>query len=212
MDAFPESQHLFDDVRRRTHNTIMMYDGSPVAVFYISNINVIIYSFAEAMSGKGGRTIPYTDTKLVDRMPMLGYVNVPRSRAVYVARNASRTQRSGLPSECLYSHDGRFISADILYSEQFERMLKNEYYSLQEAYEIIKSGQASSIAFSKTYAIDGNLSIFHRGRLLGKLVRHTYMPGYDIEYHSSVSRVSFYRKNFKDRFDVQLREFKPNDK
>lgn len=211
MDAFPNSNHLHDDVRRRTHNTIMFYDAEPVAVFYISGINVMVYTFQEAMSGRGGILIPYTDPKLVDRVPTLGYVNVTGARAAYVGRTSARSQRSGLPCECLHTHDGRYVDASMLYTEHFAKMLKNEYVTLQQAYDVVRSRAATSVAFSKTYAIDGSLNIFHRGRLLGRLVEHKYMPGYDIEYHSSVARHSFYERNFKQRFDVQLREFKPSE-
>lgn len=208
MDPFPQSAVLFDDVRRRTNNSIMFYKGEPVLVRYVREINVAIYPIETYYSrGLNHETpmIPYTDPNLVSRIPTLGYINPPGNRARFVTRNVVRTQREGLPTDQLIV-GGTYMSIDLIFTQAFKDMLLNKYPTIQEAWAEAQSTYTR--AFSKSYAISKDLNIFHRERLIGRLQpSDRYLAGYEINYHSSISRVSFYRKNFEDRFNKQLMEF-----
>jgi len=210
MEPFSSvGSQLYDDVRRRTNNTIMFYSGEPVYVRHYQEAMVSIVPVESAYHGTVNATIvPYTDPKLVDTIPTLGYVNIADRRAQFVTRNTPRSQRSGLPVEQLIA-GGSYMDQFSYLSSAFKDMLLNRYPTIQEAWEGTRTNVCC--AFSKSYAIDNRMNIFHRGVVIGRLKpSERYYAGYEIGYVSSITRVSFYRKNFEDRFKKQLAEFKPS--
>lgn len=211
MEAFTSTgDTLYDDVRRRCNNTIMFYDGVPVVLRHVERTYLAywpIETYQQRTTNSGVGLIEYTDTKLVDMMPTLGYVNSLNGRAAFISRGTVRSQRAGLPIDQLIA-DGSYVSYDIVYSEAFKNMLLNNYPSMQDAYNQTNT-RVRIRAFSKSYAIDLSLNIYHRGTIIGRLKpSERYYAGYEIGYHAGITRVSFYRKNFEDRFSKQLAVFK----
>lgn len=205
MDPFPTSSHLFDDIRRRLHNSILFYNGVPVACRHVEGEIVQLFelrSFYDRAGTTPLATIAYTDPKLDDSIPTLGYVNVPGRRAMLASRTTARVQRSGLPYECVLM-DGVYGYDTYVFTINFRDMLLNKYPSMQEACDTAKTD--GLVAFSKSYAIDARKNIFHRSRIIGHLVPSSgYSSGYELKFHSGVTRAQFYRRNFVDRFKNQM--------
>jgi hypothetical protein len=208
MEAFTSvGDKLYDDVRRRLNGSILFYEDQPVVALYASGTQVYIYQLERYYQDRivqGEHTrVQYTDPLLVDKVPTLGYINKSTGPCVIVSRMTSRTQRAGLPTEQLIFEGG---SSQDVYTAGFRDMLLNKYPSMQDAYNSAKLN--TCVAFSKSYAIDKQRNIFHRGRIIGTLVpSDKYYMGYDIRYHHTISRVSFYRKNFGDRYERDMQRF-----
>lgn len=209
MDAFTSSgDKLYDDVRRRLSGSILFYKGVPVVCSYYETTKVTVVPLERYITSRFDTPVPieYTDPDLVDTIPTLGYVNLGSLPACVVTRTTVRSQRAGLPTEQILM-DGSPGSSSYIYNSGFRDMLLNSYPIMEDAYTLSKTCKLA--AFSKSYAIDNKKNIFHRGHIIGTLVpSDKYLAGYDIRYHHTISRISFYRKNFGDRYEKQLQRFK----
>ena len=217
MDPFMPSTRLSEDVNRRLNNSILYYEDKPVYVRYISGTTVALYSLG-TWHGSGSpqlALVDYTNPKLTDRTPTLGYVNYQGVGAHFMIRTALRDQRNGIPIEALgIAHGSTYLSTADFTGYDFEKMLLNRYPSITEAHhELVKIfGKNTRVkwAFSKNYALDARLNVFYQDRLIAQLVKTEYSSTYEVEFVPSIVKVSFYRRNLCDRFANQIKEFKPS--
>ncbi len=199
MDAFYNNE----DARRRLNGCILFYDGEPVFLQSYDGGTFCMYKLGKVVGGNY-TLIKYTDPKLTDDIPRLGYVNRER-QARYIMRHVIRDQRNGLPTEAIYSHDGNFGSGGI-YSDDMANMLMNKYPSVSEAHANVTKNRWESCAFSKSYAFDHELNILHCGRVIGRLIKSPF--GYEVEYSPYLKKLSFFMRNFGDRFNNEIRSLK----
>lgn len=189
-----------EDARRRLQSSILFYKGVPCVLSNVGGADYQVFTLSEAQLGTSTTTIKYTDNDLTDVVPRLGYVN-HNKKAYYLSRVVVRDQRAGLPIESLNVHDGH-VPSGLIYSDSMEDMLLNKYPSLQEAYNNM-CNKWESCAFSKGYAIDYELHIHHAGRVIGRLIKSPY--GFEIEYSPYLKKLSFYMRNFGDRYSAEVR-------
>jgi hypothetical protein len=212
VEAFMMSPRLYEDVQRRLNNSILFYGGVPKYTRYHTGNNIQLYDIVEY--GVLGRdapaiTVPYTDSLVEARAPQLGYVNYPNAGAHFITRSTMRDQRMGLPVEAISSNTIAYIDSSYIYHQAFVDMLLNKYPSMTEAYKMLSSmtGRNNKCAFSKNYALNSRLNIFHQDRVIGTLVKDE-VGEYSVSFVGSIRHVSFYRRNLCERFAGQIGVFK----
>lgn len=197
MEAFYDN----DMARRRLNNTICFYDGTPVFVRYYDGDMITTWNLG-MVTGGAGVIHKYTDPKFTGDIPPLGYVNY-QGHAYLVLRHIIRDQRSGLPLESINvegNQDGRVYVQDMAYSASFRDMLMDVYPSMREAWKRVTEQGETSCAFSKTYAFDWEGNVLHRGRIIGKI------KDGKMEYSPYLKKISFFMRDFGDKYESHIKE------
>lgn len=153
-----------DDVRRRLLNSVCRYKGRPVLV---TDTRREVVAFYDVVNGNPDK-VDHRDKDFDYRSPPLGYCNFSE-RAYYLYRVPSRdVARSGLASENLGCDDGvPFSFADMCVG----KTILGEYPTYQDALDKVTIHNYQSWAFSRHFALGcmgrGNVSLLHRGRVIG---------------------------------------------
>lgn len=200
MEAFSNSQ----DAGRALNKSIVFLREKPVYASWYEGNKFKFYTVGNTMEQV---TMDYRDADIIDKIPVLGYINLA-PKAIYVVRNVSEggSRSAGLPLRYVTDHTGRNIGADYWYEKkELADMLTNKYPSLREALGMLTLDRYL-IAFHKNYAVSFDKRIYHKDKLICTLGVNVITGKYDVAYHEDgMRKPSIIMKRFNDLFLETIR-------
>jgi hypothetical protein len=183
-----------NDAQMRLVGTVVLYDGEPV---YITDIRQkgegdpkgdIFRVYAEPLPYKGRgqseQMRKFISSKKFDMAPFpMGFMN-RGGEATYLHRSAKKQQKQGLSNatlsvinlsaiQTLVKGGGAVRFEHLITYQEFLDCIKGKYPSIKEATELVSSGKAESVAFSRAFALcrdpslEGLIYLFHKQDKVG---------------------------------------------
>lgn len=174
-----------EEVKFRLENTVVMYDGDPVYITSVGNVDVedkaeIARVFYQPLpyNQRNKAIRKYLSSKKFDLAPFkMGYMN-HGGEAIFVSRLPVRQNRQGLSQGTTVFKDIRGRNAEqmnfaaMLSAPGFVEMVHGKYPSFKDAGTLLADKESSSVAISRSFAfaIDNDLDallLLHRGQKCG---------------------------------------------
>jgi hypothetical protein len=178
-----------EEVKFRLENTVVMYDGEPVYITSVANVEAedkaeIARVFFQTLpyNPRNKSVRKYLSSKKFDLAPFkMGYMN-HGGEAIFVSRIPIRQNRQGLSQGATLFKDIRGRNAEninfshMIQSPGFVEMVQGKYPSFKDAGALLADKESSSVAISRSFAfaIDNDLDallLLHRGQKCGIAMR-----------------------------------------
>lgn len=147
-----------DDVRNRLNNTVAFYRNRPVYLMAAERGRDLEVQVMDLLEGNPLGRVHSSDEELDVQAKPMGYMNTADNRVLYATRMPSRRAIQCLSPHTLvmFEIDGALsgrVRGDEYRTQNFGKMLLNDYPSLADALATIDVGNSNSIAFGRKLAL-----------------------------------------------------------
>lgn len=158
------------DISQRLSGSVVRYKGEPV---YINEAMGLKYVLITHLETDENENVLYTT---LDLTPVpLGNVFVDGNVA-YVQRKPARKWKQGLSNDNMNVKSFQPVRVLRNISKPVIKAIKGEYPSVEGAFQKVRNGEYMGCPFSREWAVimhDGDLSIVHRGEIVGYVTDKT---------------------------------------
>lgn len=144
-----------EDLQRKLHGTVCLYDGIPVYVTMVQTgqldirLEVLDNSLKSKLKVK--KTVPSDDKLEVYDIP-LGYCSNNSGEYFYLTRSTRRSYNQGLLAHNIKRIQGYVFSVD----ENLSKCILGDHVSCQEAFQLVKDGESPKMAFHRHFAFSSD--------------------------------------------------------
>lgn len=160
-----------NDINQRLTGSVVRYKGEPVLVGEVVGAKGHV-SITHLYTDENERVL-YTDLDLTPVPLGNTFVN---GNVAFIQRKPARKWKQGLSNDNMNVKSFVPVRGLRNTSDAVIRTIKGEYPSIEDAFQKVRSGEYQGCPFSREWAVvmyDGDLSIVHRGEIVGYVTDKT---------------------------------------